>query len=158
MLVQRWENLDMLIIIKFMWGGQSVEFSPKAINRFLNRNEAIVNEEQVSLETIAQVLIAKQVNEWPASGTIPCSKLSVKYAILHKIGAANWAPSSHTSSVPTSMARLIYAIWTKSDIDFGTYVFYQTMKHGDSFAVKMPISFPCLHIELILSQDRKSVV
>ena len=126
-----------------------MEFSPKAINRFLNRSEATVNEEQVSLETIANVLTANQMNEWPASGTIPCSKLSVKYAILHKIGAADWGPSSHTSSVPTSMARLIYAIGTKSDIDFGTYVFDQTMKHGDLFAVKMPIASPCLLTELI---------
>src|ERR1044072_10039750 len=117
MLVQRWENLDMLIITRCFVRGQSVEFSPKSINRFLNRSEATVNEEQFSLETIAKVLTANQMNEWPASGTIPCSKLSVKYEILHKIGAANWAPSSHTSSVLVSLARLIYAVGTKSAID-----------------------------------------
>src|ERR1044072_1360134 len=50
------------------------------------------------------------------------------------------------------MARLIYSIGTKSAIDFGAYVFDQTMKHGDSFVVKMPIAFPCLLTELILSQ------
>lgn len=109
-----------------------------------------MNEDLVSLETVVKELTANQVTEWPTTGTIPCSKLSVKYAILHKIGAAN--PSSHTSSVPTSMTRLIYAVGTKSAIDFGTYVFDKTMKHGDSFAMKMPIAFPCLLTELILSQ------
>src|ERR1044072_7529503 len=132
--------------------GQSVEFSLVVINKFLGRSEEVVNEEQVSLESIVKELTANQVTQWPTTGTIPCSKLNVKYAILHKIGAANWAPSSHTSSVPASMARLIYAIGTKSAIDFGAYVFDQTMKHGDSFAIKMPISLPCLLTELILSQ------
>src|ERR1044072_4452608 len=132
--------------------GQSVEFSLVIINNFLGRSEEVVNEEQVSLESIVKELTANQVSQWPSTGTIPCSKLSVKYAILHKIGAANWGPSSHTSSVPASMARLIYGIGTKSAIDFGAYVFDQTMKHGDSFAIKMPISLPCLLTELILSQ------
>ena len=132
--------------------GRAVEFSPSSINKFLNRSEESISEEQVPLEMIAKVLTANQVTEWPASGTIPCSKLSAKYAILHKIGAANWAPSSHTSSVPAHMARLIYAIGTKSAMDFGNYVFDLTMKHGDTFAVKLPIAFPCLLTELILSQ------
>src|ERR1044072_5138432 len=83
---------------------------------------------------------------------MPCSKLSAKYAILHKFGAAIWAPSSHTSSVPLHMEKLIYAIGTKSPIDFGNYVFDLTMKHGDTFVVKLPVAFPCLLTELILAQ------
>src|ERR1044072_410867 len=122
------------------------------INRYLNRSEEVVIQDQVPLGTIAKILTANQVKEWPASGTIPCSKLSAKYAILHKIGAANWAPSSHTSSVPLHMAKLIYAIGTKSPMDFGNYVFDLTMKHGDTFAVKLPVAFPCLLTELILAQ------
>src|ERR1044072_5789545 len=127
--------------------GRAMEFSPMSINRYLNRSEEAVIEEQVPLGTIAKILTANQVKEWPASGTIPCSKLSAKYAILH-----NWAPSSHTSSVPLHMANLIYAIGTKSPIDFGNYVFDLTMKHGDTFAVKLPVAFPCLLTELILAQ------
>ena len=103
--------------------GQSVEFSPTVIKKFLGRSEEVVDAELVSLETIVKELTANQVTKWPTTGTITCRKLSVKYAILHKIAAANWAPSSHTSSVPASMARLIYAIGTKSAIDFGAFVF-----------------------------------
>ena len=103
--------------------GMSVEFSPVVINRYLGRSEEVVKEGKVSLNTIVKELTARQVSKWPASGSISCSKLSVKYAILHKIGAANWAPSSHTSSVPASMARLIYAVGTKSPMDFGAYGF-----------------------------------
>ena len=50
------------------------------------------------------------------------------------------------------MAHLLYAVGTKSQIDFGTNVFYQTLKHGESFVVKMPIAFPYLLTELIISQ------
>jgi hypothetical protein len=103
--------------------GLSVEFSPATINKFLGRSEESVNQEDVTLKTIVKELTANQETNWPATGTIPSSKLSVKYAILHKIGASNWAPSSHTSSVSANMARLIYAVGTSSPIDFGAYVF-----------------------------------
>ena len=64
------------------------------------------------------------------------SKLTVKYAILYKIGAANWSPTNHTSSVSTMLARIIYAVGTRTKMDFGAYVFEQTLKHADTFAVK----------------------
>ena len=47
---------------------------------------------------------------------------------------------------------MIDVVGTKGKADFGTYVFDQVLKHGDSFALKMPIAFPCLLSELILSQ------
>ena len=97
-------------------------------------------------------ITANQVKKWPSKGKVSPSLLSVKYAILYRIGSANWAPSNHTSIVSASLARLIYAVGTKGKVDFGTYVFDQVLKHGDSFAVKMPIAFPCLLSELILSQ------
>lgn len=37
-------------------------------------------------------------------------------------------------------------------MNFGEYVFEQTTKHVDSFAVKLPISFPCLITRIILNQ------
>ncbi|TYK05472.1 envelope-like protein [Cucumis melo var. makuwa] len=52
---------------------------------------------------------------WPTNG-IPVVALSVKYAILHKIGIAIWFPSSHASSV--------------------------SVAHVGSFGVKLPIALP----------------
>ncbi|TYK03322.1 uncharacterized protein E5676_scaffold4996G00030 [Cucumis melo var. makuwa] len=37
---------------------------------------------------------------------IPATALNVKYAILHKIGIANWFPSSHASSISAALAML----------------------------------------------------
>ena len=122
--------------------GCCVEFSPAAINKFLGRSDDDTPDEDVSLNTVAKELTARQVNIWPSKGKILSSQLSVKYAILHKISAANWDPTSHTSTINASLARLLFAIGTKSKIDFGSYVFEKTLKHGESFAVKMPIAFP----------------
>src|ERR1044072_678631 len=132
--------------------GCCVNFSPAEINKFLERNADDIPDEDVSLNSVVKELTARKVNIWPSKGKILSSQLSVKYAILHKISAANWAPTSHTSNINASLARLLFAIGTKSKIDFGSYVFEKTLKHGESFAVKMSIAFPCLITEMIISQ------
>ncbi|KAA0035515.1 envelope-like protein [Cucumis melo var. makuwa] len=45
----------------------------------------------------------------PTNG-IPVVALSVKYTILHKIGIANWFPSSHASSVYVALGTFLYRI------------------------------------------------
>jgi hypothetical protein len=78
--------------------------------------------------------------------------LSVKYAILNRIGAVNWVPTSHTSTIATSLAKFIYAIGIGADVDFGSLIFDQIVEHGKSWAVKLAISFPSLICDIILSQ------
>ncbi|MCI16564.1 envelope-like protein [Trifolium medium] len=51
------------------------------------------------------------------------------------------------------LAKLIYLIGTKWSLNFGEYVFNLTMKHADSFAVKLPIAFPSQITEIILAQQ-----
>ena len=131
--------------------GCCVKFSPAVINQFLQRTEESPVIE-VSLKKVAQELTAKKVNSWPIKGKLLASQLSVKYAILHKISIANLDPSNHTTTLNANLARMLFAIGTKSHYDFGSYVFEQTLKHGESFAVKMPIAFPSLITELIISQ------
>ena len=43
-------------------------------------------------------------------------------------------------------------IGTETKFDFGSYVFEPTMKHANTFAVKMPIAFPSLICGIILNQ------
>ncbi|KAL5133799.1 hypothetical protein HKD37_03G007074 [Glycine soja] len=96
----------------------------------------------VSEHQIAKEITAKQVQHWPKKGKLSAGKLSVKYAILHRIGAANWVPTNHTSTVATGLGKFLYAVGTKSKFNFGNYIFDQTVKHSESFAVKLPIAFP----------------
>jgi len=78
--------------------------------------------------------------------------LSEKYVVLHKIGAAKWVPTNHTSTIATCLGKFIYIIGTKAKFDFGLYVFEKTMKHAQSFVVKIQIVFPSLICGVILSQ------
>jgi hypothetical protein len=69
---------------------------------------------------------------WPLKGKVPSVMLSVKYAILNMIGAINWVPTTHSSTIATSLARFIYAIGTGVDADFGSLIFDQIVAHGKS--------------------------
>ncbi|KAL5172443.1 hypothetical protein HKD37_16G045203 [Glycine soja] len=97
-------------------------------------------------------ITAKQVQHWPKKGKLSAGKLSVKYAILHRIGTANWVPTNHTSTVATGLGKFLYAVGTKSKFNFGNYIFDQTVKHSESFAVKLPIAFPTVLCGIMLSQ------
>lgn len=92
------------------------------------------------------------MKEWPRKWKLSTSVLSVKYVVLHKFGAVNWVPTNHTSNISIGLSKFIYIVGTKSNFYFGSYVFYQTMKHVASYTVKMPIVFPSLICGVILSQ------
>ncbi|XP_050915962.1 uncharacterized protein LOC127131066 [Lathyrus oleraceus] len=132
--------------------GTCVDISPEIINRFLGRNEEEQAEIEVSDNVIYKEITAKQVKEWPRKGKLFASTLGVKYVVLHKIGGANWVPTNHTSNIAIALGKFIYIVGTKSNFDFGAYVFYHTMKHVASYAVKMVIAFPSLIYRVILSQ------
>ncbi|KAH1228668.1 hypothetical protein GmHk_10G028629 [Glycine max] len=132
--------------------GKCVRFSPAVINKYLGRPTEGVVDIDVSEHQIAKEITAKRVQHWPKKGKLSAGKLSVKYAILHRIGAANWVPTNHTSTVATGLGKFLYAVGTKSKFNFGNYIFYQTVKHSESFAVKLPIAFPTVLCGIMLSQ------
>ncbi|XP_057418474.1 uncharacterized protein LOC130712672 [Lotus japonicus] len=132
--------------------GKCVHFSPLVINEFLGRSTTAVSEGESDLNEIAKVISGKQVMQWPKKGLLPSGKLTAKFAVLSKIGAANWLATNHTSGITIPLAKLIFWIGTGATMDFGQHVFEQTFKHAGSYAVKLPIMFPCLITELILQQ------
>ncbi|KAI5404842.1 hypothetical protein KIW84_051853 [Lathyrus oleraceus] len=84
---------------------------------------------------------------------VRASKLTVKYAILHKIGSANWVPTNHISTISISLGRIIHEIGTRINYDFGKFIFDQTIRHASTNAVKLPIAFPSIICGIILSQQ-----
>ncbi|KAL5187178.1 hypothetical protein HKD37_05G012899 [Glycine soja] len=132
--------------------GKCIRFSPAVINKYLGRPTDGVIDIDVSEHQIAKEITAKRVQHWPKKGKLSAGKLSVKYAILHRIGAANWVPTNHTSTVATGLGKFLYAVGTKSKFNFGNYIFDQTVKHSESFAVKLPIAFPTVLCGIMLSQ------
>jgi len=80
-------------------------------------------------------------------------KLSVKYVILNRIVAVNWVPTTYSSDIANRLGRFIFAIGTKTKMDFGAYIFKQTVRHAKTDAVKFPIAFPTLLCSIILDQQ-----
>ncbi|XP_058733072.1 uncharacterized protein LOC131604659 [Vicia villosa] len=99
-----------------------------------------------------KVITGGKVNKWPIKSKLSASSLNVRYALLHKIGAANWVPTNHTSTISVGLGRFIYAVGTKTKFDYGTYIFDQTMRHVGTSATKLPIAFPSLICGIILKQ------
>ncbi|XP_058747177.1 uncharacterized protein LOC131620187 [Vicia villosa] len=132
--------------------GKCVNFSSTMINNILGRSDEGQPELKVFDNKVFQVITTNQVRSWPLKGKLSASKLSMKYAILHKIGAANWVPTNHKSTVSTVLGRFIYVVGTKAKFDYDTYIFEHTMKHAGSYSVKGPIAFPSLICDIILNQ------
>ncbi|TYK30870.1 gag-pol polyprotein [Cucumis melo var. makuwa] len=70
-------------------------------------NEDVV--EPVGNEDVVKPVDTNDHNDKPTNG-VPVVALSIKYAILHKIGIANWFPSSHASSVSIALGAFLYHI------------------------------------------------
>ncbi|KAK2363074.1 hypothetical protein QL285_088088 [Trifolium repens] len=132
--------------------GKEIHFSPTVINKFLGRSEEPYAEMEANDNYIIKVITAGKVKSWPKKEKLQASKLTPIYNILNRIAAANWVPTTHNCDVATGLARFIYTVGNKINYDFGTYIFYQTIKHAKTLAVKLPIAFPSLLCGIILSQ------
>ncbi|XP_057432424.1 uncharacterized protein LOC130725192 [Lotus japonicus] len=132
--------------------GKCVNFSPEVVNEFLGRSPVAGTDEEPGLNRVAKTLTGKMVKKWTKKGLLPFGKLTTMYVVLFKIGCANWMATNHFSGVTPPLARMLYLIGTRGEFDFGKLVFDQTLKHAGSYAVRLPILFPCLLSELIVKQ------
>ncbi|XP_058747213.1 uncharacterized protein LOC131620227 [Vicia villosa] len=129
-----------------------IDFSPAVINLYLGRDAEAQPELEVTDNEVCKVITGGKVKKWPIKSKLSASSLNVRYALLHKIGAANWVPTNHTSTIAVGLRRFIYAVGTKTKFDYGTYIFDQTMRHVGTSATKLPIAFPSLICGIILKQ------
>ncbi|XP_058764752.1 uncharacterized protein LOC131638222 [Vicia villosa] len=109
--------------LKVFVRGNCVTFSPTVINKFLERSNEAQPELEVSDNQMCKVITAGKVKTWPVKEKLNANKLSVKYHILHRIGAANWVPTQHKSTISAVLGKFIFAIGTKTKVDNGTYIF-----------------------------------
>ncbi|WJX67651.1 hypothetical protein P8452_52099 [Trifolium repens] len=132
--------------------GKEISFSPDTINTYLGRSEEPYPELEVTDDAICKSITGGKVNHWPKKGKLPTSKLTPMFALLNRVAAVNWVPTTHNYEVATGLARFIYCVGNKINFDFGTYIFQQTVKHAKTLAVKMPIAFPSLLCGIIVNQ------
>lgn len=65
--------------------GKCITFSPTVINNFLGINNEGARELEVTDNQVCREITSRQVKVWPVKKHLPVGKLTVKYAILHKI-------------------------------------------------------------------------
>ncbi|TYK14798.1 uncharacterized protein E5676_scaffold1610G00420 [Cucumis melo var. makuwa] len=124
--------------------------SPIVINGFLeNVIDVDYSPSSPSTDVLASVLSGGTLSTWPVN-RIPAVALSIKYAILHKIGIANWFPSSHASSVSAALGIFLYRICNDNKLNTGAFIYNQLLRYVDSFGVKIPIALPRLFSNLLL--------
>ena len=103
--------------------GLKFKISSTIINGFLgNTVESNSTPSHPSNEVLAFVLSGGTLFVWPVNG-IPTVSISVKYAILHKIGIANWSPFSHASSVSVALGTFLYQICNDEIVDAGLFIY-----------------------------------
>ncbi|KAA0058388.1 uncharacterized protein E5676_scaffold2133G00130 [Cucumis melo var. makuwa] len=79
-----------------------------------------------------------------------CCCTKCKYVILHKIGIANWFPSSHASRVSAVLDTFLYRICNDDRVDVGAFIYNQLLRHVGSFGVKLSIALPRFFSGLLL--------
>ncbi|KAA0060865.1 uncharacterized protein E6C27_scaffold7015G00020 [Cucumis melo var. makuwa] len=150
--VQRWK-----FVMQRRIAGETVHItgfkfviSPAVINGYLGNTVDIdCSPSSPTTEVLATILSGGTLSIWPVN-EIPTAALSVKYAIMHNIGIANWFPSSHASRIFAALGTFLYQICNDDKVDTGDFIYNQLLRHVGSFGVKVPISFPRLLSSLLL--------
>ena len=81
--------------------GECVHFSPNIINKFVGVEKTNILELEVTDNQVCKEITANQIMAWPKKKKISSDKLYVKYAIINRIAAANWVPTTHSSDIAT---------------------------------------------------------
>ncbi|XP_045810756.1 uncharacterized protein LOC123905167 [Trifolium pratense] len=132
--------------------GKCVKFSPTVINQYLQRHTEEVADLKVTDNEVYKVITGGRVKIWPTKAKLAATSLSPLYAILNRVAAHNWVPTTHSGDVARGLGKFIYAVGTKAKFDYGSYFFHETLSHAMTYAVEKPVAFPTLLCNVILEQ------
>ncbi|VFQ66827.1 unnamed protein product [Cuscuta campestris] len=106
--------------------GKLYDFSPSVINSFLGTDQNPVIT-PIDEETVWSDLTNGLRDYQHGKSKVPSSVLKSSYALLLRIAAFHWMPTTHTNTVPLCIATLIYRIKNNVPFDLGRVVFDQVM-------------------------------
>ncbi|GAA0171687.1 hypothetical protein LIER_41202 [Lithospermum erythrorhizon] len=127
-------------------------FSPDLINQAYGRTNVDDTGDNLLLSDIVSTLTAGSVTTWPPRTQLASSKLSVKYAVLHKVAVTCLIPTTHTTSIGEALAKVLYVLGSGDNLNVGQVIFYQIVDHARSNAVLKPIGYPSLICSLLKTQ------
>ena len=70
-----------------------MNFPPMMINKYLGRAEEPQAKLEESDDQVYREITGGQVQHWGENGKLSSGRLTVKYAILHRIATINWVPT-----------------------------------------------------------------
>ncbi|VFQ80922.1 unnamed protein product [Cuscuta campestris] len=112
---------------KVFFRGKLYDFSPSVINSFLGTDPNPVST-PIDEETVWSDDLTNGLRDYQhGKSKVPSSVLKISYALLLRIAAFHWMPTTHTNTVPLCIATLIYRIKKNVPFDLGRVVFDQVM-------------------------------
>ncbi|XP_045792094.1 uncharacterized protein LOC123886862 [Trifolium pratense] len=75
--------------------GKCVKFSQTVINQYLQRHTEEVANLKVTDNEVCKVITGGKVKVWPTKAMLAETSLSPLYAILNRVAAHNWVPTTH---------------------------------------------------------------
>ncbi|CAJ2666703.1 unnamed protein product [Trifolium pratense] len=124
--------------------GKCVQFSPIVINQYLQRSSDEVAPLKATDNEICKVLTGGKIKVWPSKAKLSATSLSPFYAVLNRIAAHNWVPTTHSGDIARGLGKFIYAVGNKAKFDYGAYFFQETLSHALTYAVEKPVALPTL--------------
>ncbi|CAJ2639582.1 unnamed protein product [Trifolium pratense] len=86
--------------------GKCVQFSPTVINQYLQRDSEEVAPLKVTDNEVCKVLTGGRIKVWPSKAKLAATSLSPFYAILNRIAAHNWVPTTHSGDVARGLGKI----------------------------------------------------
>ncbi|CAJ2637655.1 unnamed protein product [Trifolium pratense] len=84
--------------------GKCVQFSPIVINQYLQRSSDEVAPLKATDNEICKVLTGGKIKVWPSKAKLSATSLSPFYAVLNRIAAHNWVPTTHSGDIARGLA------------------------------------------------------
>ncbi|CAJ2671712.1 unnamed protein product [Trifolium pratense] len=101
---------------------------------------------------VCKNLTGGRIKVWPSKAKLAATSLSPFFAVLNRIAAHNWVPTTHSGDVARGLGKFIYVVGTKAKFDYGSYFFQETLSHALTYAVEKPVALPTLLCNIILEQ------
>lgn len=99
---------------------------------------------------IASELSGREINEWD-DRCMQSTMLTKKFLLLFGIALTNWFPSTNRWVVSKEMGRFLFVVTHNVKVDIGQVIFDQIVVHGTPDTVHLPIGFPSLIYEPVIS-------
>ncbi|VFQ84566.1 unnamed protein product [Cuscuta campestris] len=133
--------------------GKTYKLSPALINTVIDLTPS-KKDTKISEKTMWLDLTNGQRASQSSKAKISSSILKSSYAILLRVAALHWLPTTHTNTVSKIMARLLYKIKHNIPFDLGKLIFDQIMLFAAEKykANSIGLPYPTLLYSLLVSQ------